>query len=155
MIKYRLRCAAGCEFEGWFSSMADYDRQAEMGLLECPACGVSSVDKAIMAPAVAGRRRRDLDEAQGLMRAAAEEARAHIEKHFDYVGDRFPEEARAIHYGEKADRQIYGEASVAEVKSLINEGVSVAPVPGTPKPDQAAPPQAAPAPKKRAKSSLN
>lgn len=131
MIKYRLLCGGGHEFEGWFRDSADYDRQAGDRLVECPVCGDNAVRKAVMAPAVSRRpsspRRPD---AQRDLVEAAKRARAYVEKNFDYVGGRFPEEARRIHYGETEPRRIYGEASGAEVKELAEEGVCVAPLPG-------------------------
>ncbi|MBY0423424.1 MAG: DUF1178 family protein [Parvularculaceae bacterium] len=151
MIKYSLQCQSGCAFEGWFQSMADYDRQAESGRLECPVCGGGSVSKAIMAPAVAtSEKRSDVADMRSVMLEAAKRARDYVEKNFDYVGGRFPEEARAIHYGEKEERRIYGEATGAEVKSLIEEGVGVAPVPGPDLKERLAPPTP-----RRSKASLN
>ena len=137
MIKYQLKCDAGHEFEGWFRDSADYDNQAQRHLVECPVCGSSNVRKALMAPAVArsGALKKGSDTearrakvAQDLAQAA-QKARDYVEKNFDYVGGRFPEEARRIHYGETEDRNIYGEATGGEVKELLDEGVSVAPVP--------------------------
>jgi hypothetical protein len=130
MIKYQLRCAGGHGFEGWFSSMADYDRQAEAASIACPCCASTAVSKAIMAPAVATGRDDRAERLRAVMADAAGRARAYVERHFDYVGEKFPEEARAIHYGEKEERRIYGEASGAEVKALLEEGVRVAPLPG-------------------------
>ena len=145
MIKYSLICESDHEFEGWFRDSADFDSQAADGLLECPMCGSIEVRKAIMAPAIStprgdrpsGRKSEFLRE----MAAAAERARNYVEKNFDYVGDKFPEEARKIHYGETDARGIYGEASGREVKDLVEEGVSVTPLPGEkPKKDEAATP---------------
>lgn len=134
MIKYQLLCGYDHEFEGWFRDSADYDAQAGQGLIECPVCGGENVRKAVMAPSVArrdrGSRETRLAELKRDMGAAMERARAYVEKHFDYVGDKFPEEARKIHYGETEERGIYGEATGKEVKELVEEGVSVAPLPG-------------------------
>lgn len=139
MIKYQLKCGAGCSFEGWFRSSDDFDRQAAEGALECPFCGSVEVDRAIMAPAVVtgGKRGGGKDRfavMRETMAEAARRARDYVEKNFDYVGDNFPEEARKIHYGESEERGIYGEATGGEVKELIDEGVSVAPLPGAPRP---------------------
>lgn len=156
MIKYQLRCDHGHGFEGWFNSIADYDRQAADSALECPSCGTSAVHKAIMAPAIATSESRAvrLENIRATMAEAAARARDYVEKNYDYVGAKFPEEARAIHYGEKPERLIYGEASGGEVKSLVDEGVPIAPLPA-PAPD-AAPDAAGPAtPKLRGKPSLN
>lgn len=156
MIKYQLRCEANHEFEGWFRNSADYEAQATEDLLECPVCASRKVEKAIMAPSIASgasRRSRRLGEARAVMLEAARRARAYVEKNFEYVGQRFPEEARQIHYGEKEARGIYGEATGKEVKELIDEGVSIAPLPGAAKQDAAA--GAAKPSKLKAKRSLN
>lgn len=136
MIKYQLKCSAGCSFEGWFRSSEDFDNQAADGALECPACGSVEIERAIMAPAVvtggvarSGERLAGMREA---MADAARRARDYVEKNFDYVGERFPEEARRIHYGEVKERNIFGEASGKEVKELVDEGVSIAPLPPAP-----------------------
>ncbi len=154
MIKYQLICDADHEFEGWFRDSADYDAQAEDGLVECPACGSEIVRKAVMAPAIAGTKRSGSREARLLeirrdMSKAVERARDYVEKNFDYVGDKFPEEARKIHYGEKEERGIYGEATGKEVKELVDEGVSVAPLPGVKKNEKAATDKTLPADNKK------
>jgi len=135
MIKYQLQCSSGCSFEGWFKSSAEFDRQAAEGALECPFCGSAEISRAIMAPAVvtSGAKRSDRASAmRETIAEAARRARDYVEKNFDYVGERFPEEARRIHYGETEERQIYGEASGKEVKELVDEGVSIAPLPPAP-----------------------
>ena len=132
MIKYQLLCDDDHEFEGWFRDSADFDRQSEEGLIECPVCGSEVVRKAVMAPAIgrkAGRSDR-LAELRRDVAVAAERAREFVEQNFDYVGDKFPEEARKIHYGETKERSIYGEATGKDVRDLITEGVQVAPLPG-------------------------
>lgn len=135
MIKYRLLCDDDHEFEGWFRNSADYDRQAERGLIECPVCGAGEVRKAVMAPAIARGRGGDrLSEIRRDIARAAERARDYVQENFDYVGEKFPEEARKIHYGEAEERGIYGEASGKDVRELITEGVEVAPMPGASKP---------------------
>ena len=153
MIKYRLICAADHEFEGWFRDSDDFETQSQEGFVECPSCGSGEVRKAVMAPAVARRsaasRKERLAAIHEDMRRAVERARDYVEKNFDYVGERFPEEARKIHYGEAPERGIYGEASGKEVKSLIDEGVQVAPVPGLEKKtDHAEAPKTPPVSKK-------
>ncbi|MEQ1930578.1 MAG: DUF1178 family protein [Parvularculaceae bacterium] len=132
MIKYQLRCEIDHEFEGWFRNSSDYDAQASEGLLACPACGSVKVGKAIMAPAISSSESKTarLADMRRSISEAAMRARNYVEKNFDYVGERFPEEARKIHYGETSARGIYGEASGPEVKALIDEGVEVAPLPG-------------------------
>ena len=139
MIKYALQCDAAHEFEGWFGSSSDYDDQAARGLVECPVCGSHDVSKQIMAPAVAGTKAQRSAPAvdpkmREMMMTAMGEVRRHVEDNFDYVGDAFAKEARAIHEGKSEDRGIYGEASPAEVKALVEDGVKVAPLPpGPPK----------------------
>jgi len=141
MIRYALACDHDHPFEAWFGSSSDYDDQAARGLVECPFCGSHAVSKQIMAPAVAGTKRNaPTPEAAAKMRTmmleAAREVRAHVEQNFDYVGDSFAREARAIHEGRTEKREIYGEASPAEVKKLKDDGVPCSPLPAAP-PDPA------------------
>ena len=140
MIRYALTCEHDHGFEAWFGASADYDAQSEQGLVECPVCGSRQVRKQIMAPAVAGTRKTAAPELkaemQTLMMEAAREVRAHVEQNFDYVGDAFAREARDIHEGRSEKREIYGEATPAEVKKLKDDGVPCAPLPAPP-PDPA------------------
>jgi hypothetical protein len=135
MIKYALVCEHGHPFEGWFAASADYDDQHARGLLDCPACGSRAVRKAIMAPAVAGTKAQHVVTAPWpqAMREMAMQVRRQVEDNFDYVGDAFAKEARAIHKGEAEERGIYGEATPAEVKALVEDGVPVAALPPKPK----------------------
>ena len=137
MILYALACEHGHEFEGWFGSSADYDDQASRGLLACPVCASRAVTKQIMAPSVVGAKKRGELAAGGgqkrqMMMEAMAEVRRHVEDNFDYVGDTFAREARAIHEGKSEARGIYGEATTAEVKGLVEDGVPVAPLPPEP-----------------------
>jgi hypothetical protein len=136
MIKYALVCAHEHLFEGWFGASADYDDQTARGLVECPVCSSSEVRKQIMAPSVSGTKARGAAESDPQMRSMMMEAmrrvRSHVTDNFDYVGDRFAAEARAIHEGAADDRGIYGEASPKEVRALIEDGVQVAPLPPEP-----------------------
>jgi hypothetical protein len=134
MIKYALACEHDHGFEGWFGASCDYDDQAARGLLECPVCGSKAVRKQIMAPAVAGTKAQTSGaglppQMRGVMMEAMGKVRAHVEQTFDYVGDAFAGEARAIHEGRSEDRGIYGEATPTEVKALVEDGVQVAPLP--------------------------
>jgi hypothetical protein len=132
VIRYALACDHEHLFEGWFGASADYDDQQARGLLECPVCGSKAVRKQIMAPAVAGTKRNTPDlppAARQMMMEAMGQVRRHVEENFDYVGDSFANEARAIHEGRSEERGIYGEASPAEVKKLVEDGVPVAPMP--------------------------
>ena len=153
MIKYQLICDAEHEFEGWFRDSADYDAQAGEGLIECPSCGSSDIRKAVMAPSIARRsnaRDARLSAINSDIANAVRRARDYVEKNFDYVGEKFPEEARKIHYGEKEDRGIYGEASGKDVRALIDEGIQIAPMPGTrKKTDEVGVPKMTPIPDKK------
>lgn len=137
MIRYALSCDHGHGFEAWFGSSSDYDDQAARGLVECPLCGSRGVSKQIMAPAVKGTKKSApapemAAKMQTMMMEAAREVRAHVEQNFDYVGDAFAREARDIHEGRSEKREIYGEATPAEVKKLRDDGVPVAPLPASP-----------------------
>lgn len=149
MIKYRLICEADHEFEGWFRDSADFDVQSDKGLIDCPSCGTDVVRKAVMSPAVArrGNRKERLAAIHKDMAQAVARARDYVEKNYDYVGDKFPEEARKIHYGETQERGIYGEASGKDVKELVEEGVQIAPMPDV-KTDKAGEPKTSATPKK-------
>ncbi len=136
MIRYALRCEYDHEFEGWFAASADFEDQQARGLIDCPACGSKAVRKAIMAPAVAGTKARGQDPSPGQTQAMMMEAigriRQHVEENFDNVGDAFATEARAIHEGRSEERGIYGQATSAEVRDLVEDGVPIAPLPPEP-----------------------
>jgi len=137
MIRYALKCDQTHGFEAWFGSSSDYDDQAARGLVECPFCGSRAVEKAVMAPSISGTKKSGpaLDVAskvQSMMMQAAREVRAHVEANFDYVGDSFAREARDIHEGKSEKREIYGEATPAEVKKLKEDGVPVSALPDAP-----------------------
>jgi hypothetical protein len=129
MIRYDLRCANGDEFEAWFGSIADYDKQAEAGLVECPHCGSKHVEKAPMAPAVVTGRKKDARNERAVAMAMAAKVREHIKDNFDYVGDKFADEARKMHTGETEERAIWGEATPEEARELAEEGIPAAPLP--------------------------
>ena len=143
MIRYNLRCDNGHAFESWFQSSSAYDAQVKRKLVTCAICGSAKVEKAIMAPQLAGTKKKaentpspaDPSSTSLMMaperelRAKLKELRDHIVKNADNVGERFPEEARKMHYGDIEHRAIYGEASAEEAKSLIEEGVEVGSLP--------------------------
>jgi len=158
MIRYALACDQGHGFESWFSNSAAYDKQRKRSLVTCPLCGSAKVEKTIMAPNVgAGTTmsepagpQADISPAppaplpappppknpvammsppERELRQKLKELRDHIVKNANYVGPRFPEEARKIHYGETAHRSIYGEASPEEAKELHEEGIEFHPLP--------------------------
>ncbi|MBO6729262.1 MAG: DUF1178 family protein [Maricaulis sp.] len=128
MIKYALLCDQDHEFEAWFSNSASYDDQVARKLVECPHCGSLDVRKALMAPAVRTSRKREASPEEQVKQMASK-VRAHIRDNYDYVGDEFASEARAMHEGEKPERLIYGETSAEESKALTDEGVPVTPLP--------------------------
>ena len=138
MIRYSLVCDNGHAFEGWFSESADFDRQVEAGFLTCPSCNSATVSKSLMAPSVSTARRKDekravaMDMAQKQVMAKLREAVTAIRASAEDVGEKFPEEARKIHYGEADARGIIGKASFEEVRALVDEGIEVAPLPVLP-----------------------
>jgi hypothetical protein len=136
MIRYALTCDHDHEFEGWFAASADFDDQQARGLIECPTCASKAVRKAIMAPAVSGTKRRSQDQTPAqnhqMMMEAMSRVRQHVEDNFDDVGDGFATEARAIHEGRSEERGIYGQATSAEVRELVEDGVPIAPLPPEP-----------------------
>lgn len=130
VIVYNLRCKNGHEFEGWFRDSVAFDAQSEGGKLICPTCNSRRVDKAIMAPAVATSERAALSNPESRkMRQFMTGLRKYVQENAEYVGPKFAEEARKIHYGESVDRHIYGETSMEEAQELVEEGVDVAPLP--------------------------
>jgi hypothetical protein len=156
MIRYTLRCEREHNFESWFQNSGAYDSQVKRKLVSCPVCESVKIEKAIMAPRIVGKKGRERTEpvatpaapaaeapvAAGStpllmaqereLRAKIKELRDHIVKNADNVGEKFPNEARKMHYGEIEHRPIYGEASPEEAKSLIDEGVEVSPLPVLP-----------------------
>lgn len=145
MIRYALTCVEGHGFEAWFADSAAYEDQSRRGILACPVCGSTSVGKALMAPAVSTARSKsarepeketvklaaNLPEKQEAV-AMLRKLRKHLTENADYVGPRFAEEARRIHYNEAEKRGIYGEASPEEARALAEEGVEFHPLPTLP-----------------------
>ena len=130
MIVYNLRCKNGHEFEGWFRDSAAFENQAEDNKLICPTCNSRKVEKAIMAPAVSTADRANPNAPQTRkMRQFMTGLRKYVQENAEYVGPKFAEEARKIHYGESVDRHIYGETTMEEARELVDEGVDVAPLP--------------------------
>ncbi|MGD9979914.1 MAG: DUF1178 family protein [Hyphomonadaceae bacterium] len=129
MIRYDLKCENGDEFEAWFGSIADYDKQAEAGLVECPHCGSKHVTKAPMAPSVRTARSKEAKKERAVAMAMAAKVREHIKDNFDYVGDKFADEARKMHAGESEERAIWGEATPEEARELAEEGIPASPLP--------------------------
>lgn len=138
MIRFNLVCDAHHEFEAWFSSSSDFDDQSERGLVCCPLCGSERVEKGLMAPTVSTARKKEsstrlaMNKAQGEALDQLRKAVKTIRETSEDVGNRFPEEARKIHYGESEERGIIGQAKPDEVKALVEEGVGIAPLPDLP-----------------------
>jgi hypothetical protein len=155
MIRYSLHCDRGHSFESWFQSSSAYESQEKRKLVNCPVCGSAKVERAIMAPQIVSKKGREIQSSdvpapaqptevtapgstpllmaqERELRAKLRELRDHIVKNADNVGERFPNEARKMHYGDIEHRPIYGEASPEEARSLIDEGVEVSPLPVLP-----------------------
>jgi hypothetical protein len=134
MIRYDLVCAEGHLFDAWFSDSASYEEQAAAGLVACPVCGSTRVEKQLMAPAVAGARDADriaVSEETAKLRAMVRAVHEYVRREAEYVGPRFPEEARRR--AEKDDaKPIWGEASGEDVRALREEGIEVMPLPPLP-----------------------
>ena len=153
MIHYDLRCGADHAFDGWFKDSAAFDRLAKRGMLECPHCGDTKVERALMRPAVPKKGATTLPlpvatpqppapsdpVAAGPMpahlRAMLQRMRAEVEKHCDYVGPQFAEEARKMHRGESDKRGIYGETSPEQAEALADEGIEISRIPWVPPAD--------------------
>jgi hypothetical protein len=134
LIRFSLICDHDHEFEAWFRNNDDFDRQKKRGFVECPSCGSNKVGKALMAPAVSTGKKREkialaMNEMQKKAMAEMKALSEKIRENADYVGDKFAEEARKIHFGETEQRGIYGEATLDEAKSLAEDGVGFMPIP--------------------------
>jgi hypothetical protein len=137
MIRFSLACDHDHDFDGWFRNNDDFDKQKKRGLVSCPICGSSKVEKALMAPSVQTARKREkvalsIGAEQKQLMGKLKELTDKLKENADYVGDKFPEEARKIHFGEADPRGIYGEASREEVKELLEDGVEILPLPTIP-----------------------
>jgi len=161
MIHYNLQCADSHAFDGWFKDSASFDKQAKRGQLECPVCGSPKVERALMTPSVPrkGRPARNavavvppappapdvrergpmavagVEKLPDHVRAVLQRMRAEVEKHCDYVGAEFAEEARRIHNGEADARGIYGESTPEEAEALAEDGIAVSQIPWLPRAD--------------------
>ena len=138
MISFSLACENGHAFEGWFASSEAFERQLAAEDVGCPVCGSHEVSKALMAPRVATSRKRASMPVAAHVKQEPEEVtvlrkiRKHLTENAEYVGSRFPEEARRIHYEEAEKRGIYGEATTAEAQALAEEGIDFRPLPVLP-----------------------
>jgi hypothetical protein len=143
MIRYDLACDREHGFDGWFPDSAAYDAQRAAGQVVCPVCGSTAISKQLMTPGIPAKANRRTEDRVPVFAArkegkvaelveAVRKLRRHVEENADYVGDRFAEEARKMHYNETEPRGIYGEASLEEAKALLEEGVEVQPLPPLP-----------------------
>ena len=138
MIRFELICDGQHTFEAWFSGNDDFDKQNAQALVSCPQCGSVKVQKALMTPSVSTARKKEartqlaMNNAQRTAMDQLRKAVRTIRENSEDVGDRFPEEARKIHYGESEERGIIGQAKPDEVRALMEEGVDVAPLPDLP-----------------------
>ncbi|WP_408591170.1 DUF1178 family protein [Novosphingobium sp.] len=158
MIVFDLECRASAHrFEGWFGSSAEFEQQRGRGLVTCPVCGSGDVVKAVMAPHVGRKGNQSMAQATpdapavapALAQAVAVEpaaaapplppqavaalrafalAQAEALKASTWVGDKFADDVRAMHYGDKAEAQVHGRTSPEEARALIDEGIDIAPV---------------------------
>ena len=134
MIRFSLVCEKDHDFDGWFRNGDDFETQKKRGLISCPVCGSGRVDKALMAPSVSTGRDREkmalaMGEQQKRVLAELKKMADKVRENADYVGDKFAEEARKIHFGETDARGIYGEATVEEAKGLVDDGIEFMPLP--------------------------
>ncbi|MGF7158499.1 hypothetical protein FHS85_000109 [Rhodoligotrophos appendicifer] len=143
MIRYDLICSEGHEFDGWFGSIAGFDRQLDASLVTCPHCGTADVKKAIMSPSVGGQAQSPVEAASfvaapapdprlAAMIEALRSIKKHIEANSENVGPRFAEEARKMHYDEAEQRSIYGEATAEDAHALVEEGIQIQALPRLP-----------------------
>jgi len=131
MIVFDLKCGGGHVFEAWFGSSSDYEDQRTRGLVSCPMCGNSAVEKAVMAPNVAAKSNRQADVTPTAVKAAMAtlaKAQQQALANSEWVGTAFASRARAMHSGEEGHAPIHGQASIEEAKALVEDGVPVAPL---------------------------
>ncbi len=131
MIKYDLKCKCGKTFESWFSSSNEYEQLKKKKYISCIYCDSPSVEKTIMAPNLASKSNKtskDLKIRNNVKKQLVE-FRKYIEKNCKNVGDKFPQEARSIHYDKKSSKSIYGKATKEETNELLEEGIDVTTIP--------------------------
>ena len=130
MIVFKLICSdCTFSFEGWFDNTKDYNTQIKKKLVCCPSCNSVTVKKGLIAPNVTRKSNSKISKKNKSVASNIKKLKKIIEKQFDYVGDKFTEEAKKIKYGEKKERAIYGEASLEQTKELIEEEIDIVPLP--------------------------
>ena len=137
MIHYALVCENTHKFEAWFRNAEAYDQQKTRGIVTCPICSTGAVDKALMAPALSRAPAEKValsigHPQQAQLREALKALRNKLISEADYVGDKFAEEARKIHFKDVEAHGIYGEATQDEVAALVEDGVDFMPLPNLP-----------------------
>ena len=130
MIVFSLNCSdCSFSFEGWFENTKDYNKQIRKGLLTCPSCNSTQIKKGLMAPNLSKKSNSKISKRNKSIASNVKKLKKIIEKEFDYVGDKFTEEAKKIKYGEVKERAIYGEASIEQTRELMDEDIDVLPLP--------------------------
>ena len=130
MIKYSLICDKDHNFEAWFSDSSTCDSQLKKSKVECPLCGSKKITKSIMAPSIPSKSNQKIPKSDvKKVEMVMNKIKKHVQDNYEYVGDKFPDEARAMHYKEKDQKDIYGETTIEEAKDLIEEGINVQPLP--------------------------
>ena len=130
MIVFNLNCSdCSYYFEGWFENTKDFNKQIKKGLVNCPYCNSTQIKKGLTAPNIAKKSNSKISKRNKSIASNVKKLKKIIEKEFDYVGDKFTEEAKKIKYGEAKERAIYGEASIKQTKELIDEDIDVLPLP--------------------------
>ena len=133
MIKYKLFCKdCSVSFDSWFSSSREFEKVKRLKLLNCIKCGSKSISKSLMAPNIMKTKNRSnlIDSSKKLkIKNKLREYQKFIKNNFQYVGDNFTYEARSIHYGKKETKNIYGNASLQDIKELKEEGIDTDIVP--------------------------
>ena len=134
MIIFSLECKlCGVNFEGWFENSNEFAKQKKQKIINCPSCNSSSIKKALMTPNVSKKSNSKDKKIKKTIATNISKYKKIIEKNFDYLGDKFTEEAKKIKYGEAKDRPIYGEATIEQTKELLDEEINVEPLPFAPK----------------------
>jgi len=134
MIIFNLKCSdCEFEFEGWFENSTEYFRQKRKKLINCPSCDSHKVGKGLMSPNLTKKSNSKTQKRKRTIASNISKLKKMVEQNFDYVGDKFTEEAKKIKYGETKERSIYGEATLDQTKELIEEEIDVMPLPFSPK----------------------
>lgn len=128
MIVFDLHCSdSGDRFEAWFRSNADFEQQLAQGLVQCPTCQSRQITKAPMAPRVP--RKGDGGPRVNDAMARLASLQAELLRDSKWVGDEFADTARAMHLGEIDTTPVHGEATADQARSLVDDGVPIAPLP--------------------------